>query len=676
MNSSMENLDFTAPLVPVKPSMKLKIYIKDRTYSEWTFVDNETNKDVSVDFCTALQYIDPTVQRLFSRDVIELVFGEYIPRIDFVHSQVKTCEYIAGVLVLEGNKTFGRTENKKRLLYKCVPDDHRLPVFLVPYELKVGFSKVYKNKFVIFRFDNWEHKHPYGILLETLGDIDNLESFYEYQLYCKNLHIPISDFTNRTRTSLNKKTNEEFVEQIFKNPQFQIEDRRTRYIFTIDPPNSLDFDDGFGIEKMGENWKVSVYISNVFVWLETLGLWNSFSKRVATIYLPDRRRPMLPTILSDILCSLQQNQPRFALAMDVIIDSKGNLIDDNPISYRNVLINVNKNYTYEDPKMLTNDPAYKQLFDISILMDKTIRNSHDIVAHWMVQMNTFTGILMAQQKIGIFRSAAYLNTDFDTSLKKEDMSYLNDDTLRVIKSWNNTIGQYIPFNENIDFHHMLIRNGVAKNNSIALNKMVSELHSQQLTLVNTKGAQQSLVSERSSQQLNLEVEDRMILGEKCVAMNMYIHITSPIRRLVDLLNQMILFENFSLIKTMSLDAQTFLSNWMTQMEYINTSMRYIRKAQTSCELLRHCFQNPKMMENQYRGVVFDKIVKNDGFITYMVYLEELKLLSRITTQTDVSNYSYNNFNMYLFEDEDKLKKKIRLQIIEDKPISSIDVTGG
>ena len=107
MNSSMENLDFTAPLVPVKPSMKLKIYIKDRTYSEWTFVDNETNKDVSVDFCTALQYIDPTVQRLFSRDVIELVFGEYIPRIDFVHSQVKTCEYIAGVLVLEGNKTFG-----------------------------------------------------------------------------------------------------------------------------------------------------------------------------------------------------------------------------------------------------------------------------------------------------------------------------------------------------------------------------------------------------------------------------------------------------------------------------------------------------------------------------------------------------------------------------------------
>ena len=613
-----------------KKSMKLKLYIKDRSYSEWSFVDNETNKDIPIDFCTCLQYIDPTVQKLFSRDVFEINTDNWFPRIDPVHSHIKTCEYIAGVLVLDGNKTFGRTPNKKRLLYKCIPDDHRLPIFLVPYEMRIGFSKVYKNKFVIFKFDHWNDKHPNGILIETLGDVDNLEAFYEYQLYCKNLHIPITDFTNRTRASLNKKTNAEFVEQIFQNPQFQIEDRRSQYVITIDPAHSLDYDDGFGIEKIGDRWRVSIYIANVFVWLETLGLWNSFSKRVSTIYLPDRRRPMLPTVLSDILCSLQQNQPRFALAMDIVIDKYGKLVEDNPITYKNVLINVNKNYTYEDPKMLNNDPIYKQLFDISYLMDKSMRNSHDIVAHWMVQMNTFTGILMAQQKVGIFRSAAYLNTDFDTSLKNTNVvnsvvPCLDGETLRVIKSWNNTIGQYVPFNEEIDIHHMLIRNNVAKNNSSAFK---------------SEG------------------------GEPSKSMNMYIHITSPIRRLVDLLNQIVLFEQFSLITTMSHDARKFLEKWMTQMEYINTSMRYIRKIQTSCELLSHCFQHPEMMENQYRGVVFDKIVKNDGFITYMVYLEELKLLSRITTQSDVHNYSYHNFNMYLFEDEDKIKKKIRLQIKE------------
>jgi exoribonuclease R len=607
-------------------SIKLKLYINDRSYTKWSFTDNETNKDVPVEFCTALQYIDPTVQKLFCKDVIELSFDSCMPRIDFIHSHVKTCEYIAGVLILDGNKTFGRTENKKRLLYRCIPDDHRLPVFLVPYDIKIGFSKVFKNKYVIFRFDNWFGKHPRGTLIETIGDVDNLEAFYEYQLYCKNLHVPITDFTSNTRSSLNKKSNDEFVQQIFQTAQYKIEDRRSKYIFTIDPPHSLDYDDGFGIERTRvaekECWRVSVYIANVFVWLETLGLWNSFSKRVATIYLPDRRRPMLPTVLSDTLCSLQQCQPRFALAMDVLIDDNGALISDQPITYKNVLIQVAKNYAYEDPKMLTNDKSYRELFEVSCLMDDSIRNSHDIVAHWMVQTNTFTGILLAQQRIGIFRSAAYLNTDIGVTMKREDLCGLNDETVRVIKSWNNTIGQYVPFNDDIDFHHTLIKNSVAKNNSDVFNKV----------------------------------------GEKVASTNMYIHITSPIRRLVDLLNQIILLDQFSLVTTVSADAKKFLADWLMQIEYINTSMRYIRKIQTSCELLSRCFHSPDLIDKDYSGVVFDKIIKNDGFITYMVYLEELKLLSRITTQSDVPNYSHRSFKMYLFEDEDKIKKKIRLHM--------------
>jgi hypothetical protein len=69
------------------------------------------------------------------------------------------------------------------------------------------------------------------------------------------------------------------------------------------------------------------------------------------------------------------------------------------------------------------------------------------------------------------------------------------------------------------------------------------------------------------------------------------------------------------------------------------------------------------MDIEHAGVVFDKIVKNDGMINYMVYLEKIKLLSRISTHVDVPNYSKNMFKMYLFEDEDKVKRKIRLQII-------------
>jgi len=584
---------------------KFKIYVRDRTYKEWTFANNESNSDVVADDYPILKTIEPLEQKIFSRDVFEVSEIDGKQTVEKIHSYVRSCQAIAGILVLENNKTFGRTENSKRLYYKCIPDDTYLPTFLVPYEVKLGFSKVQKNKYVVFRFDNWNDKHPCGIITETIGDVDVLEHFYEYQLYSKSLHVSISEFTNKTRNALNKKTHDEFVQQIFSNSNFVIEDRRDKYIFTIDPQNSLDYDDGFSIEEVGENLRISVYIANVFVWLEILGLWNSFSQRVSTIYLPDRRRPMLPTVLSDALCSLQQNKSRFALVMDIVVDKKGNIVHDIPIKYANVLICVNKNYVYEDPKLLNNDVAYQKLFDVSYNMDNSVKNSHDVVSHWMVQMNMFTGSFLSQNKIGIFRSAVYINSNL-----RVDAVDLKEDTVRIIRSWNNTIGQYFPYTEDVSMEHQLISSRSFKNEP-----------------------------------------------------KVYIHITSPIRRLVDLLNQFIIFQHLGLVKNISVDAMKFLNNWLNKMEYINTSMRSIRKIQTECDLLNRVFTNPELMDIDHEGVVFDKIVKNDGSINYMVYLEKLKLLSRINMHRDISNYSKCTCKMFLFEDEDKVKKKIRLQIV-------------
>lgn len=584
----------------------VKIYVRDKTYNNWSFAHNDTNTPITIDECPILKTIQPTEQKIFSRDVFEVsdINGE--PTIRKIHSYVRNYQSIAGILVLENNKTFGRTTNKKRLLYKCIPDDKYLPVFLIPYEVKMGFSKVQKNKYVVFRFDNWDDKHPHGVITETIGDVDVLEHFYEYQLYSKSLHISITEFTNKARSVLNKKSNEEFINQIMQNPNYIIEDRRDKYVFTIDPLNSLDYDDGFGIESVGDNWRISIYIANVFLWLETLGLWNSFSQRVSTIYLPDRRRPMLPTVLSDALCSLQQNQQRFALAMDIMVDSRGNIISDKSVNYSNVLINVSKNYVYEDPKLITNDVAYQRLFDISYLMDNSIRNSHDIVAHWMVHMNLFTGSYMSSNKIGIFRSVVYIDTTLNANVKG-----VSDDTLRIIRGWNNTSSQYIPYTEEVTIEHELI----------------------------------------SSKTFN---------GES----NVYIHITSPIRRLVDLLNQTMILKHRSLVKNISNDALKFIEKWIRELDYINTSMRLIRKIQTECELLNRVHNQPELMDSEHDAVVFDKIIKNDGSVNYMIYLEKIKLLSRINTHYNMPNYSSCRCKIYLFEDEDKVKKKIRVQILQ------------
>lgn len=583
-------------------NLTVKILIDDRNYNIWSFC-NPLNNIPEITAIPELSQIHPANDKLFSGDVFT-VSDIVSNKIQIINSPTRTASLLAGVLQLNANKTYGRTINKKRLLYKCIPDDKRIPAFLIPYDLKIGFSKVQPNKYVVFKFDQWTDTHPHGLLVETLGDVGNLDAFYEYQLYCKSLHISINEITNTAKIALKRSSIQDYVKQIRQNPANNVQDRTSDHIFTIDPVNSLDFDDGFGIKPHQQipNYRVvSVYIANVYVWLEIMGLWNSFSQRVSTIYLPDYRRPMLPTILSDALCSLQEGQDRFAFVMDLTINADNGEIIHDETAFSNAFIRVAKNYRYEECSLLNHKP-YQEFSEITTKMDKYMKlnaNSHDIVAYWMIQMNTICARVLAKKKMGIFRSVTFTNPE-----KMIDLDIECIETKRVINSWNNTTGQYLAFSEDAILDH---------------------------DLMNIKS---------------------------------YIHITSPIRRLVDLLNQM-LFTRELLGVHFSTDASAFLVKWMGQLDYINASMRSIRKVQTDCDLLYRCTKDPEIMSGSHTGIVFDKVSKNDGSgsICYMVYIEKWKLLSRIITTRELSNYQSATFKVFLFEDEDRCKRKIRLQIV-------------
>ena len=171
---------------------------------------------------------------------------------------------------------------------------------------------------MIIYFRHWDNKHPSGYIDQNLGEINNLSSFYQYQLYCRSLNASIQNFTKNARKELKKRPEDKLVAEIIC--RYSVADRRDRDIITIDPLGSKDFDDAIGMLQNDNGCIVSIYIANVPLWLDFLGLWKSFSNRIATIYLPDRRLPMLPAILSDVLCSLQENCSRFALALDIHIN--------------------------------------------------------------------------------------------------------------------------------------------------------------------------------------------------------------------------------------------------------------------------------------------------------------------------------------------------------------------
>lgn len=585
-----------------------KLYVNDRSYNSWGVFETTNFNKVNID-------LNPVESRLFSNDVFELNQDKTVK---LLHSSIRSGPAIPGVLIITGNKTYGRqyklsegnTYKKKsdshggKLLYKCIPDDMRLPSFLIPYEIKhLGFSKVIKNLYVTFSFDEWNDKHPRGKLDNVIGSVDVLDNFYEYQLYCKSLNASIQKFQKDTSKALEKKTHEAVIDNIkLKYPN--IEDRTDHkfwHIITIDPLHSQDFDDGFSIVNIEDGiQQLSIYISNVTVWMDLLNLWDSFSQRISTIYLPDKKRPMLPTILSDCLCSLQENVSRIAFVMDIFI--KDNEIIN--IKYGNCFIKVFKNYCYEEPKLL-GDYRYLQILETTIKLSKkfkyinNVRNSHEMVCYLMILMNYHCATELIKHKTGIFRS----------TIMKREFSVPEDvpeDVSKFIKIWNSASGQYINGSEISD---------------------------------DINNARHDLLD-----------------------MDAYIHITSPIRRLVDLLNMIKFQKTLGIIK-LSENADNFYNKWLGDIDYINVTMRSIRKVQCDCTLLDLCHNSPEVMEKEYDGYLFDKISRNDGLYQFIVFLPELKLSSRITMRENYNNFDCKKFKLYLFSDEEKFKRKIRLHLL-------------
>ena len=569
--------------------MTYKLKVSDRHYENWGVFLSASLSSVDLS-------LNPIKHKLFNQDI----FNKDGDHISIAHSSVRQMVTIPGVLVLYDKKTYGRWK-KDKFLYKCIPDDRRLPIFLVPHKLKVGFHKKLTNKYITFKFFNWDKKHPQGTIVQVIGTVDKLDHFYEYQLYCKSLYASIQQFTKATMKALKQKSEQQYIDLIMQ--KYTIEDRRDLYIFTIDPKMSKDYDDGVGLRSLDEEtWCLSIYISNVSLWLDSMDLWSSFSQRIATIYLPDRRRPMLPTILSDALCSLQENRIRFAFTLDIFINKRTYAIRE--IKYSNTCICVNRNYDY-DSKELQRNEDYIRIKELIIQLNKKnkyvdhLRDSHDFIAYLMIMMNFLSAQKMCSYQTGIYRAVSF------RPIKPIDKS-MPPEIRKFMKGWMSSGGKYVLYH-------------------------------------------------------NLE-------GHALLDLESYVHITSPIRRLVDLLNILNLQDKLG-ICVYNEKSKKFHDDWTNALSYINITMRAIRKVQNDCSLLNLCCDNTDLIKKIYSGFVFERIERNDGLYQYLVYLSELRMMNRITIRQKLENRTFHSFKIYIFMDEERLKQKIRLEYLEPATLS-------
>jgi len=122
-------------------------------------------------------------------------------------------------------------------------------------------------------------------------------------------------------------------------------------ICTIDPVDAKDYDDAISLRQLdGGEWELGVHIADVsfFVPRES-ALDKEAYERGNSTYFPGYVIPMLPEILSNGVCSLQEGVPRLCKSAFITYDE-----DAKPISTRfeNTVIQSHKRLRYEEAQAI------------------------------------------------------------------------------------------------------------------------------------------------------------------------------------------------------------------------------------------------------------------------------------------------------------------------------------
>lgn len=129
------------------------------------------------------------------------------------------------------------------------------------------------------------------------------------------------------------------------------EDLRKLECFTIDPDTAKDFDDALSLSEDSKgNFHLGVHIADVSHFVQLGSAIDEEAKaRCNSTYFPGYCLPMLPSVLSENLCSLRPNVNRLTVSILMDFDSEGNLID-----YRIVraVIRSRKRFTYREAKQV------------------------------------------------------------------------------------------------------------------------------------------------------------------------------------------------------------------------------------------------------------------------------------------------------------------------------------
>lgn len=221
-------------------------------------------------------------------------------------------------IIERGNKQIVGRYYKESGLGFVVPDNKRLNQdVMIPEQ---DAMKAVNGQFVVTSIVEQPNKsrQPIGKVIEVIGD--HLAPGMEIDVAIRSYDLPY-EWSDEVLQQV-----EQFSEQSIQDQLAHRKDMRELNFVTIDGLDAKDFDDAVYCEPHEGGWKLWVAIADVSHYVETdTALDQEAKDRATSVYFPERVIPMLPESLSNGLCSLKPEVDRLCMVCEMFITDAGEL---------------------------------------------------------------------------------------------------------------------------------------------------------------------------------------------------------------------------------------------------------------------------------------------------------------------------------------------------------------
>jgi len=218
-----------------------------------------------------------------------------------------------------------------------VPDNSRISRdIFVPKEHSGGAVNGHKVVVEITDYGS-PQKNPEGRVIEILGHVN--DPGVDIMSIVRGYELPV-EFSEKVLNQAHRVSS-----PVSEADMAGRRDLRDVDMVTIDGEDAKDLDDAVSVSFDGEKYLLGVHIADVTNYVqENSALDREALKRGTSVYLVDRVIPMLPHVLSNGICSLNEGEDRLALSCLMTINLNG-VVTDYEICESVIRVNRRMSYT-------------------------------------------------------------------------------------------------------------------------------------------------------------------------------------------------------------------------------------------------------------------------------------------------------------------------------------------